>query len=215
MHPNSITCCDCACPLKHPKAVRCNPCAGRHRWADPDFRERVLGKIRQWHKDHPQTRKPKSAYYKPRPIRTGPHPNFVHGEGDTPEHRAWNQARQRCTNPKLRNYHRYGGRGIRMCSEWDRFEQFLADMGRRPSPQHSLDRIDRDGNYCPENCRWATIHEQANNTCTNRYVEFDGEMLTIAQWARKTGIQAGTLQFRLSHGWTPERALTTPPRKWK
>ena len=90
------------------------------------------------------------------------HGESTHGQ-NTPEYRAWSDLWQRCTNPKRRNYARYGGRGIRVCRRWQRYEAFLADMGRRPSVAHSIDRRDNDGNYTPRNCRWATRVEQRRN----------------------------------------------------
>jgi hypothetical protein len=83
---------------------------------------------------------------------------------DTPEYSAWKHMKQRCSNPNTINFHNYGGRGIRVCSQWvNDYSQFLSDVGRRPSSAHSLDRIDNDGNYEPGNVRWATPKEQANN----------------------------------------------------
>lgn len=87
----------------------------------------------------------------------------THGLSKTPEYRAWASMWQRCTNPKNIRYERYGARGITVCERWERFENFLSDMGNRPSPDHSLDRKENDGNYQPENCRWATRSEQQQN----------------------------------------------------
>jgi hypothetical protein len=87
----------------------------------------------------------------------------IHGMTGTPEHRAWLDMRKRCVNPRNKKFKHYGGRGIRVCERWDSFANFYADLGPRPSPLHSLDRIDNDGNYESGNCRWATRSEQRRN----------------------------------------------------
>lgn len=130
----------------------------------------------------------------------------------TPEYLCWLGMRQRCNKPRRKEYRYYGGRGIRVCEAWDRsFSAFLADMGRRPSPSHTLDRINNDGDYEPGNCRWATWSEQNNNTRFNRNITYLGETLTVAQWSKRVGIKRNTLWTRLDGcGWTFERAISTP-----
>lgn len=137
----------------------------------------------------------------------------THGMRYTPEYRAWSGMKQRCTNPKISNFPQYGGRGIRVCDRWmASFDDFLADLGPRPSPDHSLDRIDNDGHYDPSNCQWRTRVEQQRNVSRNRLLTFQGETHPLATWADRTGIPAKTIGRRLTAGWSPERALKQPPR---
>ena len=99
------------------------------------------------------------------------HGNAVHGESGvnrTPEYSVWKGIRYRCNDPKNHSFKYYGGRGIRVCERWDRYEKFLADMGRRPSPKHSIERKDNNGDYSPQNCKWATVQEQALNSRKTR-----------------------------------------------
>lgn len=131
--------------------------------------------------------------------------NRTHGLSGTIEYTIWQGIKARCYNPAEPAYRNYGGRGITMCDRWrNSFENFLADMGLRPSLQHSIDRIDCNIGYSPDNCRWATAVEQANNTRKNRFVAHDGQNLTIAQWSRITGIQYHTLGVRVRKGYAPE-----------
>lgn len=138
----------------------------------------------------------------------------THGAKKSPEWEAWSAMRKRCTNPNHRFYHRYGGRGIGICERWSSFERFLEDMGSRPSSKHSLDRIDNDGNYSPENCRWATQKEQMRNRSANRIVTVRGEQMCLADAVdRFAAASYATVQQRLDRGWDIERALTQPPRR--
>lgn len=126
----------------------------------------------------------------------------------------WQNIKYRCHHPNCPSYPRYGGRGIRMCDRWrESFEAFLADMGSRPSVYHSVDRIDVNGNYCPENCRWATPKEQANNKSNNLRIEFRGETKTLSEWADQCGISAVVLRMRLKAGWPTKEAMTIPLKK--
>lgn len=110
----------------------------------------------------------------------------THNMEFTPEYSTWGGMKSRCINEREKSYKYYGGRGIKVCDRWlNSFENFYADMGSKPTSQHSIDRIDVDGDYEPSNCRWATKIEQANNTRTNTFYTFENETLTMANWARK------------------------------
>lgn len=132
----------------------------------------------------------------------------------TPEYRCWRHMKHRCENQNDQSYADYGGRGIAVCEEWRAsFETFLNDMGRRPSDDHSIERIDNNGPYRPSNCRWAVRGEQAKNKRSNHRVTHEGVTLTLGEWAKRAGIKQQTLSRRLgSMGWSPERALTQPIR---
>ncbi len=127
-----------------------------------------------------------------------------------PEYQVWASMLQRCNNPKDRHFHDYGGRGIVACEGWRSFQRFLSDMGRRPSPKHTLERVNNNDGYSPDNCRWATRKEQQNNRRTNRVIEFDGRRQTLQQWIEELGLQAKQTSWRLCHGWTPEQAFLLP-----
>lgn len=135
-----------------------------------------------------------------------------HGATNSPEHRIWKAMRQRCSNPRHKNYATYGGAGIRVAPEWEVFETFLRDMGPRPSPKHSVDRIDGSKGYSKDNCRWATQSEQMNNTGRSVRVPLDGRMVTVEDAAAATGVSPWTIYYRLKAGWPPGR-LFTPPRR--
>jgi hypothetical protein len=125
-----------------------------------------------------------------------------------PEYKAWVHIKGRCYNPATKSYARYGGRGITVCGRWrESFEAFLEDMGQRPSSDHSIDRIDNDGNYSPENCRWATREEQGANKRNNRYIVARGKRQTVSQWARELGVPVQVLDKRLTRGWDHERVV--------
>lgn len=125
-----------------------------------------------------------------------------------PEYRAWCHMRDRCNRPKCQGYKNWGGRGILVCDRWNSFANFLADMGFKPGLKYTLERIDNDGNYEPENCRWATYSEQHRNKRTTRILSFGGTALPLKDWASKLGINESTLSKRINHyGWSIERAL--------
>lgn len=137
---------------------------------------------------------------------------LIHGKtvgGNQRVYRIWANMISRCTNPNFDAYPYYGGRGIRVCEDWKTFGSFLRDMGEPTSGKHSIDRFpNKDGNYEPGNCRWATKLEQANNTRGNRVVEIDGVKKSVAQWALEpNAMRAVTIYGRLARGWEPGRAV--------
>lgn len=136
-----------------------------------------------------------------------------HGMTGIPEYVTWQRMNDRCHNPKCLDFPEYGGRGITICDRWRDFAAFYADMGPRPTPAHSIDRIDNALGYCPENCRWATPTEQARNRSYVRLLTFQGTTLCLMDWAAKIGIGVSGLHNRLAKGWSLERALTTPPKR--
>jgi hypothetical protein len=121
----------------------------------------------------------------------------------------WQNMHRRVSSPGSRSWHRYGARGITVCERWQSFENFAADMGPTFHPDLTLERIDNDGSYSPENCRWATRKEQQRNTSTSKRVTFRGHEKTTAEWSELLGIDRTTLLSRLRRGWSTERALTT------
>ena len=140
--------------------------------------------------------------------------NTTHGLGQPPEYKSWVHMRERCSNPNNPSYSNYGGRGIAVCSRWQTsFSNFIADMGPRSSSKHSLDRINNEGNYGPENCRWATKQTQANNTRRVRKLTYEGETHTITEWANLYDIPRGVLAGRINRKWPIQCALTVPVSK--
>lgn len=145
-----------------------------------------------------------------------------HGLTRTPEFKAWDSILQRCLNPLHAGYHNYGGRGITICKGWQSSAlAFYKDVGKRPSPKHSIDRIDNNGHYscgyCEQcaanswsaNCRWSTVLEQSRNRRTNTWYTVGNVTLCRKDWMQRLGIDTNTLRYRLKH-WTVERALTEP-----
>lgn len=121
----------------------------------------------------------------------------THGMTKTPEWYVWTHMRSRCNVPTHPAYKDYGERGINVCERWSTFENFFADMGLRPSPKHTIERVDNDGNYEPENCKWATRQEQNTNARSNRYLTAFGRTQTLTQWGRDVGLSASCLTYRL------------------
>jgi hypothetical protein len=145
---------------------------------------------------------------------------WKHGDSrrgnEAPEYTVWWGLRSRCLNPKNKLYAYYGGRGITVCEHWQGargYKHFLADVGRRPTPKHSLDRIDNDLGYQPGNVRWATKKQQMRNTRRTRSVTIDGRTCSLAEWAEVSGVSYGTIHNRLANlGWASKQAVFTEVR---
>lgn len=141
-----------------------------------------------------------------------------HGMSYSTELKVYRGMITRCYYRSHGSFHRYGGRGIKVCERWQGeggFENFVKDLGLRPSSDYTLERKDNDGDYTPENCIWGTKEEQYSNKSTNRLLTFQGKTQTIAKWCRETGISRGSLIGRLDQlGWSVEEALSTPTKKY-
>ena len=140
-----------------------------------------------------------------------------HGHASTgknsPTYKSWLEMNRRCSSPSIRaDYHLYRGRGISVCVEWKKFENFLADMGERPVGM-SLDRINNDGDYEPANCRWATPLEQMWNTRRVRLITYGGKTQSMAAWSLELKLARSTISGRIRRGVPPLRALLIPGRK--
>lgn len=133
----------------------------------------------------------------------------THGLSHTPEYSIWTAMIRRCEDPKTHNYAAYGGRGITVCERWHVFENFLEDVGRRPSPELSLDRICSDGNYEPGNCRWATLEQQSYNRRNTKRLWHQGEYRTISEIAKLTGESKKNIRQRANRAERKERSLSS------
>ena len=138
--------------------------------------------------------------------------NRTHGKSRTRIYRIWRSMKARCYDPNSSRYTSYGGRGITICDEWindfEAFDEWSTSHGY--SEKLSIDRIDVNGNYEPSNCRWATNDEQAVNKTNNHYLELNGEIKTVSEWARQLGVRYNLISNRLQRGWSVENALTIP-----
>lgn len=140
--------------------------------------------------------------------------NKTHGKSGSRIHKIWADMIQRTHNPNERCYVNYGGRGITVCDEWLTFEPFyLWAIQNGYAEGLTIDRIDNDKGYSPDNCRWVTRKVQGNNKRNNRRLEYQGQTKTLAEWAVQFGMKQETLANRLKLGWSIERALETPVRK--
>lgn len=133
--------------------------------------------------------------------------NKKHGQAaKTKEYNVWCAMRGRCNNANSEDFALYGGRGIKVCSRWDKFEVFILDMGECPSG-HSIDRIDVNKDYSPENCRWADTKTQARNKRNNRFIRVDFFVKTLAEWAELSGVNRNNIDKRIRRGWSPFEAI--------
>lgn len=136
---------------------------------------------------------------------------LTHGLSKTDEYGIWWKMIRRCQDPRDNAYHHYGGRGITVCDRWrNSFEAFLEDMGPRPSLKHSIERVDNNKGYCPENCEWATQWVQSRNRRTNVLVEYKGQIKPLCDWCELLGLYVGSVRSRFRRGWSIEEAFTTP-----
>lgn len=134
----------------------------------------------------------------------------THGKSKTTEFGIWKAMRLRCQNPNHSAWRYYGGRGISVCDKWKNFSSFYEDMGPRPSMNHTLDRINVNGNYEPLNCRWATKAQQDSNKRSNRYLQIGGVRLTVTQAGRVFNIPWHRIRSRSASGWPPRAAIFAP-----
>lgn len=132
----------------------------------------------------------------------------THGLSKKPIYQTWSRMCRRCDNPKIERYKNYGGRGIRVCERWKKFENFYADMGDIPGPGYSLGRIDNDKNYGPDNCRWETEEQQQNNTSRTIWIEHAGNRMSLSQWAVKLCVPYSLLMNRYKAGWSDEEIIS-------
>lgn len=132
---------------------------------------------------------------------------LLHGKTNTKEFFAWRGILSRCRDSGSKPYKDYGGRGIKVCDRWLEFKNFYEDMGDAPTKKHSIDRINNDGDYCKENCRWATGKEQCRNQRKSRIIEYNGEKRPLPEWVELYGLNYNSLYNRLRRGWTFDRAI--------
>jgi hypothetical protein len=139
----------------------------------------------------------------------------THGESYSRTYNIWALMRQRCSNPNAANYIWYGGRGIQCCAQWREFAVFLREMGHPPGQAFTLDRVDPNGDYTPENCRWADPETQACNRRNGVKLTVKGETLSLSQWCRRTGLTRDEINHRVRVlGMTPEQAMESPKMSW-
>ena len=139
--------------------------------------------------------------------------HIKHGLYKSLEYKTWCNMLSRCKNPNATGYKNYGGRGINVCERWLKFENFIEDMGFRPTPVHTIERINNNGNYTPENCRWSTRFQQVHNKRNKTSITFNGKALCQTEWSRLLFGNDDLVYARLKLGWSISKTLSTPTRK--
>jgi len=135
----------------------------------------------------------------------------IHGYSKNSMYHRYRSMIRRCYDPLHKEFHNYGGRGIKVCDRWlESIENYMEDMGKAPFYMASIDRIDNNGDYLKENCHWATKKEQTINRRTTKMIEYNGESLCLSDWSRKLGFEKQFVQKRLKRGWTVEEAIKNP-----
>ena len=140
---------------------------------------------------------------------------YRHGMSRSRVYSIWFGMVRRCTDPKHKDYPRYGGSGITICGTWLKFLPFYADMGDPPTNKHEIDRKENDKGYFKDNCRWATCKENQRNRTSNRLITHNGETKLLVEWAELSPVAYPTFRSRLEMGWAMEKALTAPLQKLK
>lgn len=140
--------------------------------------------------------------------------NTVHGYANRGKqshiYKVWKSMRKRCNNPRSKDFRLYGGKGVKVCARWQDFKLFHDDMASSYRPGLEIERLDSNGDYCPENCKWATEREQSLNTNRARLITFRGETLNVSLWAERFGMDYDLLWQRLNAGWPMEKAISLP-----
>jgi len=168
------------------------------------------GKVKRVRRDHLKTGKTQSCGCLRRKVVSMA--NTKHGMYGTKEYRSWLNIKDRCNNPNHSNYPHYGGRGIAIDPDWNKsFQAFYDHVGDAPSPKHTIDRIDNDGNYEPGNVRWATLSEQQMNRTDTEYIKIGGYRMTPRQWCELAGHKHSTYMSRVKREWDKVEAIVTPP----
>lgn len=135
----------------------------------------------------------------------------VDGKKSSLTYNSWHSMRTRCINKQNKDYHKWGGKGIKICERWNSFTNFLEDMGERPGIEYSLDRIDSNKDYSPENCKWSSIKEQNRNRSGLRLITINEITKCIGEWSEISGVHCATITGRLNRNWKPHDAVFTPP----